>query len=314
MGRILKVVKHGNGRWGKDAKSIIESFVTNSTMKKVKYGSGASYAYKETRFSAIGSRNTPYRIGATKFYGVGNSFGCREGLTRDLRNQNGSLSKNSVLVVKHKMPVQQVTYRTMIEDGWVDFLKEFLGVLDVDKKLIELCGIYKSDGQAQISFPLTKTQGATLSTVAGALVMLIRNPSVFCRSRGKKGMRNHREVIEELVHDQLAKRGRIKMGVYSRKGYTHNTANFVLWNILFYLGLLQTISKNWRVNMPNGQETYVVYGSERIANALMSLNENERENFFDLLGGKNSPIIRSFPSSISLAIEDMAAGIYEGKE
>ncbi len=312
MGRILKVVKHGNGRWGKDSRSIIESFVTNSVMKKVKYGNGGLF-HKEISFSRIGNRNTPYIVGSTKFYGVGNSFGCREGLTRDMRNQNSSLTKNSVLVVRHKMPVQQITYRKMIEDGWVDFLKEFLGILDVDKKLIEMCGIYKSEGNPQISFPITKSQTTTLNTVAATLIMLIRNPSVFCRNRGKKGMRNHREVIEELVHDQLTKLSRTTYNS-SRKRYTHNTANFVLWNILFYLDLLPTISKNWGGNMPNGPETFVVYGATRIGTALRSLNENERENFFDLLGGKKSPIIRSFPSSISLAIEDMAAGINKGEE
>lgn len=313
MGRILKVVKHGNGKWGKDARSIVESFVTDSTMKKVKYGGSKNYHHKETRFSLIGGRS-PYSIGSTKFYGVGSSFGCREGLTRDLRNQSGSLDKNSVLVVRHKIPIQQITYRKMFEDGWVYFLKDFLGVLDVSDELIELCGIYKSNPHPEISFPVTKSQSVTLNTVAATLVMFIRNPSIFCRNRGKKGMRNHREVIEELMHDKLTKLARAKAGVYSRGGYTHNTANFILWNILFYLDLLPAISKNWVGNMPNGPETYVVYGARRISNALKSLDDAGKKEFFDLLGGEDSQIIRSFPSSISLAIRDMATGINEGEE
>lgn len=307
MGRILKITKNANVRWdNQNNRGIVESFVTGSYMKNVRYGNGRAVFQEKANFHSLGVNGNTYALGTTKFIGVGNTFGCREGLTRDMQRVNPRLSaKNSVLVVRDKMPVQQTTYREMFKEGWKDFLEDFLGHIDVSRKLVELCGMY-NDSPGKISFPITSRQSSTLSTVSAALILLTRNATVFCRGRGQKGLRNYKEVIEELVDDQLGKANRRKNGLSAGGKYTRNGANFVLWNLLFYFDLLPIISKDWRTNMPNGPDTFVAFGARRIANEIVGLNTENKEEFFDMLGGIDSPIIRSFPSSINLAIRDMA--------
>ena len=307
MGRILKITKLGNVRWdNKNNRGIVESFVTGSFMENVRYGNGTAIFAEKANFHSLGMSGKTYALGTTKFIGVGNTFGCREGLTRDMQRVNPRLSaKNSVLVVEDKMPLQQISYREMFKEGWKDFLEDFLGHIDVSRTIIELCGMYQVS-PSKISFPITSRQSSTLSTVSAALILLVRNPTVFCRDRGKKGLRNYKEVIEELVHDQLGKSTRRKNGLSGGGRYTRNGANFVLWNLLFYFDLLPTLSKNWGTNMPNGPDTFVAYGARRIANEVVKLNTEKKEEFFDMLGGVDSPIIRSFPSSVNLAIRDMA--------
>ncbi len=307
MGRILKITKQSNVRWdNQNNRGIVESFVNGSYMKNVRYGNGRAIFQEKANFHSLGINGNTYALGTTKFIGVGNTFGCREGLVRDMQRANTRLSaKNSVLIVRDKMPVHQVTYREMFKEGWVDFLEDFLSHIDVSRKLVELFGMY-NDSPGKISFPVTSKQSSTLSTVSSALILLTRNPTVFCRDRGKKGLRNYKEVIEELVHDHIGKSNRRKNGLAAGGAYTRNGANFILWNLLFYFDLLPIISKDWRTNVPNGPDTFVVYGARRIANEIAGLNKENKEEFFDMLGGIDSPIIRGFPSSINLAVRDMA--------
>lgn len=304
MGRMLKITKHGNARWGKDAESIAKSFVTNSVLRNVKWTTANSVAFEETNYSSLGT-GSGYKIGNTKFVRIGNEFGCREALTRDVQNQARYLTKNNFLVIRNKMPIQQITYRKMFEDGWKDFLKDFLSHVDMNNTLIDIAGIYTPHA-TKISFPLDQKQSITMGTLASSLILLVRNPVIFCRDRGKKGLRNYREVIQELVWDKLEIQKKRSRGLRVHSRYSRNSTNFILWHLLYYFDLMSNVSKGWRFSSPNGPDTYVTYGARKIANTIVKLNKDQREDFFDILGGKDSPVIRSFPSSVTTAIQDMA--------
>jgi hypothetical protein len=304
MGRMLKITKHANARWGKDAESIAQSFVTNSLLKKVKYASSNTVAFEKISYSSLGL-GSGYKVGSTKFVRVGNEFGCREGLTRDMQNQSRQLGKNSYIIVRNKMPIQQVTYREMFNKDWKNFLKDFFSHVGMNDVLVDMAGIY-SEANSKIAFPVDGSQSLTMGTLASSLILLARNPVIFCRDRGRKGLRNYREVIEELVRDKLNVAKKRNRGLNATQIYSRNSSNFILWNLLYYFDLMPDVSKGWRFNSPNGPDTYVAYGSRKIGNTIKKLDKEQRENLFDILGGKDSPVIRSFPSSVSVAIQDMA--------
>jgi hypothetical protein len=304
MGRILRLTKNSGARWGKSAESIAQSFVTNSKMKNLKSLHGNSIVHKEIAYGALGG--VGYKIGNTSFSGTGSQFGCREGLTRDMQNLNRNLAgKDNILVIRNKMPIQQVTYKEMFMEGWKDFLKDFLSHIDMSEDLIDKFGIY-SKSPARISFPLNHNQSRTLGTVASALILLTRNPVAFCRDRGKKGLRNHRELIQEFVNDKLDAAGGRKAGLRTTMRYARNGSNYILWHLLYYFDLMPSISKIWVGNTPNGPDTFVTFGTARIASAIEKLDKNQREDFFDLVGGEDSAVVRGFPSSVRLAIQDVA--------
>ena len=316
MGRSILLRKNRGTSWDETAIEIVMSFVDDTvefSKNPINARTGRVCTDEKPRFSRLNLSYT-YKLANIFFQQVGSEFGCREGLTRSMRTINGKIrDKNSVVVVKERVTHsgKNITHKSVFKDGWKSFVKDFLSHSNIDEDFIEMFTMLNSTGNI-VSFPLTRYQKLTDSTVASALVGLIRNCTIF--TGGTKGeFRSYEEVIRELVGalEYAWEHNLLTDNPYSnnRSKYHLHSSNVVLWHVLHYLDMMKLISKSNPANSPNGPNTFISGYLDGIVNAICKADKEQAEEMLDLLGGVDSEIVARFSTSIRIAMLDKAKEI-----
>lgn len=317
MGRSLLMRKTRGTKWNDTSIEIAMSFVDPNQVEfsknPINVGTGKEGISENPRFGRL-NLSYSYKLANIFFRQVGSEFGCREGLTRSLREVNRKIrDKNSVILVKEKVThgSKNLTYRDIFKEGWKSFVKEFLSHSNIDEDFIEMFTLTNTTG-GTASFPLTRYQKLTDFTVASALVGLIRNCQIF--TGGNKGeFRSYEEIIIELV-DGLNQAWKISGNTdnpYSRNQskYHLHSSNVVFWHVLHYIDLMKAISKFNPANTPNGPNTFISGYLDGVVQAIYKADKEQIEKMLYLLGGAGSEIVARFSSSIRTVILDRAKEI-----
>ncbi len=317
MGRSLLMRKNRGTSWNDTSIEIAMSFVdphkVEFSKNPINAGTKKEGTFDNPRMGRL-NLSYNYKLANIFFQQIGSEFGCREGLTRSMRDANRKIrDKNSVILIKEKVTHgnKNLTYRGIFKDGWNSFVREFLSHSNIDENFIEMFALTNTVGTIA-SFPITRYQKLTDYTLASALVGLIRNCTIF--TGGTKGkFRSYEEIIIELINglNQAWKVSGATDNPYSRNRskYHLHSSNVVLWHILHYLDMMKSIPKSNPASTPNGPSTFVSSYLDGVVKAIHMADKEQIERMLDLLGGANSEIVVRFSSSIRAVILDKAKEI-----
>lgn len=310
MGRTLLLTRDKRTKWGKIASQIALSFVdTNVRLPEnpINPRTKKKYNYdplpRMSRFNLLYG----YKLAQIHFSQIHGVFNCREGLTRNLQDAQGTLSSpRSIIIVRESLTnynTPSKKYRKLFKEHWASFVEEFLACSDIGGGLVEKFALLDSTSDT-LSFPVTGKQKLTMGTIGSALVGLIRNNSIFL---SEDGFRNYEEIIIEMGK---ALKDAWEVGKETGKRppatYYIHTSNVTLWHILHYLDMMKDVGKISADHYPNGPANFITYNTEGISKAIRKASKTKMDKMLELLGGADAPIIDRFTANVRTAILDKA--------
>lgn len=310
MGRTLLLTRDARTKWGKTAEQIALSFVdSNVRLPDNPINPRTNEKYKYDPLPRMGRFNLMYgyKLAQIQFSQIHGVFNCREGLTRNLQDSQGTLSSpRSIIIVKESLTnysAPSKKRRELFKEHWASFVKEFLACSNIGEGLTEKFALLDSNSSA-VCFPVTGKQRLTMGTIGSTLVGLIRNNSIFL---SEDGFRNYEEVIIEMVNalTEAWEIGR-KTGKRSPATYYIHTSNVTLWHILHYLDMMKDVGRVNADRYPNGPNNFITYNSDGIARAIGKTSKTTMAKMLELLGGADALIIDRFTANIRTAILDKA--------